>query len=264
MVRWWFLLLVACAGRAQPRPPTTPLPHVEAEGSVPPRLPGIVVTDVPAAAPPPADVPADAGLRRVPSTPDPLAGGFGLAQATAGLPGAGALVASIDTGLGTLECTLSPGRAPLTVANFVGLARGLRDFWDARIGAWVRRPAYDGSTFHRVIPDFMIQGGDPIGDGTGTGGYEIPDENPTGTHDRAGLLCMANRGPNTGSIQFFITDGAAPHLRGSFTIFGSCAPLATIARIARVPRASPQDRPTTPVPIVSVRISRRPGPRTAP
>ena len=203
---------------------------------------------------PPAGV-----IRRRPTSPDPQNGEFTLAEATAGLPaGEQPLTALIRTDLGRITCHLYADKAPRTVANFVGLARGLRDFWDARKGEWTKRPAYDGTKFHRVIPGFMIQGGDPLGDGSGTPGYEIPDEVWDGArHDRAGLLCMANRGPDTNGAQFFITDAAAAHLDRSYTIFGECAPTEIVSRIARVPQAGrPTNRPLTDVTIEAVRIYR--------
>jgi peptidyl-prolyl cis-trans isomerase A (cyclophilin A) len=190
-----------------------------------------------------------------PTSPDPLRGRFTLAQATAGLPAGGTLVADIETSMGSFSCEMLPDRAPITVANFVGLARGLRDFWDPVAARWAKRPFYDGSVFHRVIPDFMIQGGDILRAGFGGTGYEIPDENVQG-HDAAGLLCMANHGPNTNGGQFFITEVAKPHLDGSYTIFGRCTPADLVARIARVPR-NERDTPYEPVEIRHVRITRR-------
>jgi peptidyl-prolyl cis-trans isomerase A (cyclophilin A) len=119
----------------------------------------------------------------------------------------------------------------------------------------VNKPAYDGTTFHRVIKGFMIQGGDPKGNGTGEPGYVIPDEIWSGAkHDRAGLLCMANRGKNTNGAQFFITDAAAPHLDGGYTIFGECQPEQVVHDIAGVSVSG--ERPTQPVTIKSVTISR--------
>ncbi|HVY44305.1 MAG TPA: peptidylprolyl isomerase [Minicystis sp.] len=201
------------------------------------------------------DVPAKPVASVTPSPDDPVHGRYTLADATAGLPPGRALVATIDTDMGALSCTLYPDKAPITVANFVGLARGGRP-WKAPDGAWVKRPAYDGTVFHRVIQGFMIQGGDPKKDGSGDAGYVIPDEIWQGaTHDRAGLLCMANHGPNTGSIQFFITDAPAPHLDGGYTILGECAPVETVHRLASV--AVRGDRPTQPPVIRSVRVTRR-------
>lgn len=187
---------------------------------------------------------------------DPHDGSFSLADATKDLPGKGPIVAKIDTSKGTLQCKLFDDKAPVTVANFVGLATGKRAWKDPNSGNWVNKPAYDGTTFHRVIKGFMIQGGDPKGTGSGEPGYVIKDELWEGAkHDRAGLLCMANRGPNTNGAQFFITDAAAAHLDSGYTIFGECAPVEVVHDIANVPTGM-QDRPQTPVTIKSVTISR--------
>jgi peptidyl-prolyl cis-trans isomerase A (cyclophilin A) len=194
-----------------------------------------------------------------PDTPDPHGGKFSLTEALKGLPGKGQLTASIRTSMGTFQCDLYDDKTPITVANFVGLARGLRKFWSGKDQAWVGRPYYDGTTFHRVIPGFMIQGGDWSGDGSGAMFYNIPDElNPTLKHDRGGQLCMANRGPNTNGAQFFITEDAAPHLDSSYTIFGQCNPVQLVNRIARVPQSGPpNNRPLTPVYIEHVSIQRQ-------
>jgi peptidyl-prolyl cis-trans isomerase A (cyclophilin A) len=166
---------------------------------------------------------------------DPLGGKFALADAIKGLTGKGDLIADIKTAKGQLECKLYDDKAPITVANFVGLARGLRP-WKNPAGEWVKTPAYDGTTFHRVVKGFMVQGGDPAGNGTGEPGYVIPDEIWAGAkHDQRGFLCMANRGPNTNGMQFFITDASAPHLDGNYTIFGKCGPDKVIEALASVP-----------------------------
>lgn len=185
---------------------------------------------------------------------DPKRGVFTLQEATRGLRGDGPLVADIATSLGTLRCTLFDDRAPNTVANFVGLARGLRP-WQTADGKWAKRSAYDGTLFHRIIRGFMIQGGDPLGTGEGEPGYVIPDEIwPGATHDRRGQLAMANRGPHTNGMQFFITDGAARHLDGGFTIFGQCEPEAVVQALASV--ESRGDRPVQPPRIVTITIAR--------
>jgi len=164
---------------------------------------------------------------------DPLHGKFSLADATEGLKSKGRLWAELATEKGTLRCELYEDKAPNTVANFVGLARGLRPFKDPKTSEWVKRPAYDGTGFHRIVKGFMIQGGDPTGTGAGEPGYVIPDEIwPGATHDKRGLLCMANRGANTNGMQFFILDGEAKHLDASFTIFGRCSPDSIIAKLA--------------------------------
>ncbi len=191
--------------------------------------------------------------------PDPHGGKFTLAEALVGLPEKGQLAAMIKTSMGSFYCDLHEKRAPVTVANFVGLARGKRQFWDGLGGEWTARNYYDGTSFHRVIPGFMIQGGDHTGTGQGMIGYRIPDElHPSLRHDRGGQLCMANRGPNTGEAQFFITEGPAPHLDGSYTIFGQCDPLPLVQRIARVPQTG-KNRPRTPVVIEQVEIRRLEG-----
>jgi peptidyl-prolyl cis-trans isomerase A (cyclophilin A) len=188
---------------------------------------------------------------------DPKNGRFTLADATNGLTGAGPLVAVIDTSKGRIECTLFEDKAPNTVANFVGLARGTRPWKGPKTGAWVERPAYDATTFHRIIDGFMIQGGDANGDGSGEPGYVIKDEIwPGAKHDRAGQLCMANRGKNTNGAQFFITDAKAEHLDGGYTIFGQCNDVAVIHAIATAPKG-PQDRPKTAIVINTVRVARR-------
>jgi peptidyl-prolyl cis-trans isomerase A (cyclophilin A) len=190
---------------------------------------------IPTPAPTAAPAPTPEATTPPPSDGDPLNGKFTLADATAGLSGTGTISATLDTELGKLDCDLYGDKAPITVANFVGLARGLRPF-KAPDGKWTKKPAYDGTTFHRVIKGFMIQGGDPSGTGAGEPGYVIPDEIwPGATHDQRGLLCMANRGPNTNGQQFFIMDAPALHLDKSYTIFGKCGPDAVIEKLASVP-----------------------------
>jgi peptidyl-prolyl cis-trans isomerase A (cyclophilin A) len=188
-----------------------------------------------------------------PSPDDPLGGKFTLSDATEGLEGTGSLMATIETDVGKLECKLYEDKAPITVANFVGLARGVRP-WKNPEGQWVKTPAYDGTIFHRIIKGFMIQGGDPKGIGSGEPGYVIPDEVwENALHDRAGLLCMANRGPNTNGAQFFITDALAKHLDSGYTIFGECGPEETVHKLASVEVQG--ERPKSP-PKMKVKIHR--------
>ena len=190
-----------------------------------------------------------------PSPDDPLAGKFTLEMALAGLTGKGPLVAEIKTELGKLECELYEDRAPITVANFVGLARGLRPFKNPK-KEWVKAPEYDGTTFHRVVKGCMIQGGDPSGTGAGDPGYVIPDEIwEDAYHSERGLLAMANRGPNTNSMQFFIMDGSAPHLDNGYTIFGKCGPNTVIDQLASVEVKG--DRSLKPTKIEKMTIRRR-------
>ncbi len=190
-----------------------------------------------------------------PTTPDPANGAFTLEEALAGLPGQGNPRARIVTRLGTLECELFADKAPRTVANFVGLARGLRPWWDPCRKEWRRGPFYDGLVFHRLIPGFMIQGGDILGNGEGDGGYEIADEfDPSLRHDVPGVMSMANSGPNTNGTQFFITEGPTRWLNDKHSVFGRCAHAGLVARIAREPRDA-DDRPQTPV-VMRVEIVR--------
>jgi peptidyl-prolyl cis-trans isomerase A (cyclophilin A) len=170
-----------------------------------------------------------------PAPGDPVQGKFSMEDALRGLPGKGAkLFADLSTAEGKLECELWPDKAPLTVANFVGLARGTRPW--KKGNSWVKQPLYDGTVIHRVIKGFMLQGGDPNGNGSGGPGYEIPDEIwEDAHHDQRGLLCMANRGANTNGSQFFIMDGPAAHLDGGYTIFGKCGPDDVIQKLVSTP-----------------------------
>ncbi|MCS6898686.1 MAG: peptidylprolyl isomerase [Myxococcales bacterium] len=197
-----------------------------------------------------------------PAEDDPLQGQWTLADATKDLKGNGALLADLEIDLSTkgsetsgkLTCTLFEEKAPITVANFTGLARGLRP-WKTAEGKWQKKPAYDGTIFHRIIKGFMIQGGDAQGTGMGEPGYVIPDEIwEDALHDRPGLLCMANRGPNTNGAQFFITDAPAPHLDNGYTIFGECTPVDLVHRIASVEVKG--ERPVHPPRIRKVTIRR--------
>ncbi|MFT7521846.1 MAG: peptidyl-prolyl cis-trans isomerase A (cyclophilin A), partial [Kiritimatiellia bacterium] len=133
------------------------------------------------------------------------------------------LVATFDTSKGEIVCVLDPKLAPVTVANFVGLARGTQTWSDPRIGELGRGPLYNNTVFHRVIPSFMVQGGDPLGTGAGGPGYRFVDEaHPSRSFDRPGVLAMANSGPNTNGSQFFVTEVPTPHLNMKHTIFGEC------------------------------------------
>jgi peptidyl-prolyl cis-trans isomerase A (cyclophilin A) len=194
------------------------------------------------------------------SAGDPLGGKWTLADATKDIHGTGALLATIDTNHGKIACKLYEDKTPITTANFVGLATGKRT-WKNPSGQWVNTPAYDGTTFHRVIKGFMIQGGDAAGSGAGEPGYTIPDEMWQGaTHNKEGLLCMANRGPNTNGAQFFITEstgGSVANLDNlhSYTIFGECSPMDVVHEIGGVATGA-MNRPTAPVTINKVTIAR--------
>ncbi len=131
------------------------------------------------------------------------------------------MFATFKTSLGDIVVKLFPEKAPKTVENFVGLAEGTKEWKDPRSGAMVKKPLYDGTVFHRVIPQFMIQGGDPLGNGTGGPGYKFADEiGPDNKFSKPGLLAMANAGPNTNGSQFFITEVPTPWLDKGHTIFG--------------------------------------------
>lgn len=193
-----------------------------------------------------------------PTSPDPHGGKFTLKEALAGLGGKGSLVARIQTSMGSLYCDLFDDKVPNTVANFVGLARGKRMFWDEKELAWVARPYYVGTTFHRVLPGAYIHGGDHAGTGRGRIGYVIPDEIvPSLSQDRGGRLCMAQPRANTNGSQFFVTETAVSDYEGRFSIFGQCQPVALVARIARVPQSGPPAfRALTPVAIQDVEVKR--------
>ncbi|MFB6372525.1 MAG: peptidylprolyl isomerase, partial [Bradymonadaceae bacterium] len=187
---------------------------------------------------------------------------------TSDLEGTGDLIATIVTSQGDIECRLFENRSPVTVANFVGLARGKKAWLDPSSNTVERTPFYDGSTFHRVVPGFMIQGGAPTGTGDGGPGYTIPDELSSSlSHEIPGTLSMANQGPGTGGSQFFITEAPAPHLDGRHTIFGRCQDLAVVKKIARRPTGS-DDRPENPVTIETIDVRRGqwdgPAPQTPP
>ncbi len=171
--------------------------------------------------------------------------------------GTGQPTAIIETTVGTLTCTLFPDKAPIGVENFIGLAAGTKDWKTVKGVTKHGVPLYDGTIFHRVIPGFMIQGGDPAGDGTGDPGYKFKNEISTELRfDRPGRLAYANAGPNTNGSQFFITEAAQPHLDGNYTLFGQCddASVALVREIARMATDPQNDRPFRPVKIVHIKI----------
>ncbi|HUH00698.1 MAG TPA: peptidylprolyl isomerase [Kofleriaceae bacterium] len=178
------------------------------------------------------------------------------------LPGKGKLMAKIETTMGTFQCELFEKQVPMTVANFVGLARGLKPYRvaDPRKGGGGEvikgKPYYDGIIFHRVIPGFMVQTGDPLGVGMGGPGYKFADEfDPSLRHDRPGRMSMANAGPTTNGSQFFITEVPTPQLDNKHSVFGQCDNVELVKKITGVPRQN--DRPNTEVSMKKVTIYRK-------
>ena len=164
--------------------------------------------------------------------------------------------AIIKTTAGDITVKLFADRAPKAVDNFIGLATGKKDWTDPKTGKTVKgRPLYNGTIFHRVIPEFMIQGGDPLGEGTGGPGYQFEDEtSPSDGFDRPGMLAMANAGPNTNGSQFFITVKATPWLNGRHTIFGEVTQgMNVVEKIVSAPKGA-NDRPEKPVKITQIVI----------
>jgi peptidyl-prolyl cis-trans isomerase A (cyclophilin A) len=181
-------------------------------------------------------------------------------------PATGKLTATITTSMGAFTCELFPDKSPATVANFVGLATGKKPWRDPATKAVVEnKPFYNGLIFHRVIPGFMIQGGDPLGTGTGGPGYEFDDETDNGLTVDPGVLAMANAGPGTNGSQFFIMEGRAEHLDGHHTVFGKCAEVDLVKKITNVEKECTgcsqndpkHDRPKTPVTIKSITFARK-------
>ncbi len=168
--------------------------------------------------------------------------------------------ATLKTNRGDIVIKLFPDHAPKTVATFTGLAEGSREWVDPRTGAKSNAKLYDGTIFHRVIRGFMIQGGDPLGTGTGGPGFRFADEfHPELVFDRPYLLAMANAGPGTNGSQFFITVGPTPHLNRKHTIFGEVAdgPSREVVDAIASTATGPMDRPTDDVVIAAVELERR-------
>jgi peptidyl-prolyl cis-trans isomerase A (cyclophilin A) len=242
---------------ASPPEPAKPAEPVKPSEPPPPSEPAKPADPTPPATPPDPSKPAGAASSgdevRPPTAAD-------LEPYTKDIKGKGPLKATFETSQGKLTCELFEKKVPMTVANFVGLARGLKPFLNPNTGAVEKRPFFDGLIFHRVIPDFMIQGGDPLGKGSGNPGYRFADEfDPTLRHDKPGILSMANAGPTTNGSQFFITERATPHLDDRHTVFGACKELAVIKKITHVEKdpADPSgSRPLTPVILKKVTIHR--------
>jgi peptidyl-prolyl cis-trans isomerase A (cyclophilin A) len=166
--------------------------------------------------------------------------------------------AHFTTSEGKFTARLFDAETPNTVANFSGLADGSKEWTDPRTGKKVKQPYFDGTIFHRVIDGFMIQGGDPLGQGTGGPGYTFADEfHPKLRHARPGILSMANRGPNTNGGQFFITLAPTPWLDDKHSVFGEIVGgMDVVAKIGGTATSKPGDRPVTPITVISVTIEK--------
>ena len=168
------------------------------------------------------------------------------------------ITAHFTTSEGSFAIRLFDAEVPATVANFVGLAEGTKEWTDPKSGQKVKRPYYDGQVFHRVIDGFMIQGGDPLGTGTGGPGYKFADEfSPKLRHTKAGILSMANAGPNTNGSQFFITLAATPWLDNKHSVFGEVVEgMDVVTKIGGTATSKPGDRPLKAITVQSVTIKR--------
>ncbi len=168
------------------------------------------------------------------------------------------MIAVFETNKGTFKVKLFTEKAPKTVETFVGLAEGTKEWTDPKTGNKVKKPFYDGLKFHRVIPNFMIQGGDPLGTGTGGPGFRFEDEFPAGApkHDKPGILSMANSGPNTNGSQFFVTVAATPWLDGKHTVFGEVIEGMDVVYDISKAKTGSMDRPTEDIIIKHLKIEK--------
>ena len=248
------LAVAGCGGPQPSTPPSEPAATTAPPAAAPaPTPPPPAATEKPAE--PPAAAPAPSADKHADSAPadtsKPSAAKYG--------PG---IYAHFTTTNGNFIVKFFDKDAPATVANFVGLAEGKKPWTDPRSGRQIRRPYYRNVIFHRVIPNFMIQGGDPEGTGMGGPGYTFDDEiSPTHKHNKAGIVSMANRGPNTNGGQFFITVAPYPSLDGKYSIFGEVVEgLDNVIAISKVPttgpRGEPANKPKKDVVISNVRIER--------
>jgi peptidyl-prolyl cis-trans isomerase A (cyclophilin A) len=254
MIRWilrsigalTFVVVTGCGGPPAPATPpesqppaTTPAPSTDKPAAAPEAAPAPSATEKPAPSPGSAAKPTD-------ETAKPASAKYG--------PG---VYARITTNHGVMLARLFDKDAPKTVENFVSLAEGKKQWRNPRTNTMVRRPYYNNLTFHRIIPRFMIQGGDPEGTGMGGPGYQFADEfSPKLKHGKAGILSMANSGPNTNGGQFFITLGPTPHLDNRHSVFGEVVEgMDTLMAIGKV-RTGPNDAPVEPVVMKTVRIER--------
>ena len=167
------------------------------------------------------------------------------------------MFALFNTNKGDFKIKLFSKEVPQTVENFVGLAEGTKEWVDPKSGQKVKKPFYDGLTFHRVIPNFMVQTGDPLGNGTGGPGYRFADEfHSELKHAKPGMLSMANAGPNTNGSQFFITTVKTPWLDGKHAVFGEVVEGYEVVDLISKTQTGPMDRPVEPIVINTVKIQR--------
>jgi peptidyl-prolyl cis-trans isomerase A (cyclophilin A) len=234
----------------QPAPTPAPAP-APAPAPTPPPAPEM--KPEPVAKAPPAPAPGEDEVRA------PVAAD--LADYVKDIKGSGPLNATIETSLGTIHCQFFDDKAPMTVANFVGLATGKKPWKNPKTGNVEKgKPFFDGLTFHRVIPGFMIQGGDPLGEGVGGPGYMFGNEFDRSLSMGPGALAMANADNpdigrvNTNGSQFFIMEGSRPDLVGHHTIFGQCKELDVVKKITSAP--AEQTKPNPPITIKKVTIGR--------
>lgn len=167
------------------------------------------------------------------------------------------MLAIFETNKGTFKIKLFADKAPKTVENFVGLAEGTKEYKDPKTQKMTKGKYYDGLVFHRVIPNFMIQGGDPLGTGTGGPGYTFGDEIvPDLKHDKPGILSMANAGPGTNGSQFFVTVAKTPWLDGKHTVFGEVVEGMDVVMAISLAKTQPGDRPAEPIMIKTLKIEK--------
>ncbi len=247
------LVVVGCGAPPEPArqaepPAATPAPAPTPAPPTPDPAPPVTPAEKPA---PSAETPAPAAEKPAATAPADTS------KPSASKHGPG-VYAHITTNHGTMIARLFDKEAPKTVENFVGLAEGKKQWMNPRTNTMVRRPYFNNLTFHRIIPGFMIQGGDPEGKGTGGPGYTFADEfNPKLRHSKAGILSMANRGPDTNGGQFFITLVPTPHLDDRHSVFGELVEgTDTLRAIGKVPTDGKAGMPLKPVIMKSVRIER--------
>jgi peptidyl-prolyl cis-trans isomerase A (cyclophilin A) len=261
MIRWIVgtmcaLTLAAVTGCGAPPPPAAP------PESQPPAATPAPPSETPAPTPAPETRPPAPPTETAPAAPSTAKPSETEKPAETAKPSAAkhgpGVYAHITTNHGDMVARLFDAEAPKTVENFIGLAEGKKPWRNPRTNTMVRRPYYTNLTFHRIIPGFMIQGGDPEGTGSGGPGFTFEDEfSPKRRHNKAGILSMANRGPDTNGGQFFITLAPTPHLDNRHSVFGELVDgTDTLVAIGKVPTRKADNRPLKSVVIKSVRIER--------